>query len=325
MTETDMTMPRTFPAMLIATLVLAALLALAPRPVVAAGEDGETVYASTLTTLRAAPDGEALSSIMPGVPMRVVDKKKGWLKVQLTGWSPEGAEKYLFKEMGQRILVAKITPRGMSQRKVVAQKEDYYESVWQDVRLSGWVASKAVAKDILSVWKAASHLYHQRCTRCHALHRPKEFTANQWPSILKIMTVRAGLSAGKKALVMQFIQTHAKDQKNAVEAPDEPQTAAAPQEDPQKPKITGDAKLARKGAKLFQEHACNACHGDDARTPALPAYPRLAGQSADYAFKQMQDFKAGKRANDEFGVMKENMAEVPEADMRAIAWWLSTL
>jgi len=285
----------------------------------------QTSYTNTQTPLRsAAANGEDIASVSPGAKLLILSEQDGQLEVELTGWSPEGGEKYLFIAINQRIRVAKLTKKGLARRKVIAEKEDYYESIWQDVRLTGWIAKKDTSEDIAQIWKGAQHLFHQRCTRCHALHRPTEFTANQWPSILKIMTVRAGLSAGKKALIVQYMQTHAKDQKLANEPEDDSDLAAA-DEDPTKPKITGDAKLAALGGEMFTEHNCNACHGDDAATPAIPAYPKLAGQSADYAFKQMQDFKSRRRANDQYEIMKESIAEVPEADMRAIAWWLSTL
>ncbi len=313
-----------FPFRLSAALCCMALwLALAPPA--PAATDGQVLYSNTLTSLRdAAVNGTVIASISPAVPLRVLDEKDGQVKVEITGWSPEGGEKYLFTEMGQRIRLAKITEQGLEGRKIIAQKEDYYETIWQDVRLTGWIAKKDVSEDIRTIWKTARHLFHQRCTRCHALHRPTEFTANQWPSILRIMTVRAGLSEGRKALIVQFMQTHAKDQ-NVEDEPEDDSDIAASDEDPTIPKITGDARLAALGAKKFEAHNCPACHGEDAATPAIPAYPKLAGQSADYAFKQMQDFKSRARANDLYEIMKESIAEVPESDMRAIAWWLSTL
>ncbi len=40
--------------------------------------------------------------------------------------------------------------------------------------------------------------------------------------------------------------------------------------------------------------SCFACHGTDGNSIA-PNFPNLAGQSASYLYKQMKDFKAGKR------------------------------
>ncbi len=41
---------------------------------------------------------------------------------------------------------------------------------------------------------------------------------------------------------------------------------------------------------------CAACHNADGNS-TIAQYPKLAGQSADYLLKQLQDYKSGTRAN----------------------------
>jgi len=193
---------------------------------------GQTLYTSTLSDLASAQkDGSVIASVSPGVALNVIETSNGWLKVEISGWSPQGAEKYLFTKMGQRIRLASITDEGMANRTVISKQEDYYENVWNEVRLSGWIKQKDTTADVVSVWQGARALFQKRCTRCHALHRPVEFKANQWPSILKIMTVRAGLSPANKALVTQYLQTYAKDQTGApaLGQEDAPNAATDPQ------------------------------------------------------------------------------------------------
>ena len=79
------------------------------------------------------------------------------------------------------------------------------------------------------------------------------------------------------------------------------------------------------GASLYKSKTCWSCHGKDAKTPLMPAYPKLVGQSADYAFNQMKDIKSGKRNNGNSAAMKGVMGLVNEAEMRQIADWLATL
>jgi len=292
----------------------------------ARGDSGtaqDTLYISSQTSmLDTAEKGLIVADLTPGTRIHVIQQSDGWLQVELTGWSPEGGEKYLFREMGQRIRLAKITEQGLSGRTVVDEQEDYYESIWQDVRLTGWVEAKDTAVELAGIWKKARDLFHQRCTRCHALHRPTEFTANQWPAILKIMTVRAGLSDNLKSLIVQYMQSHAKDQQT-MDEPDEEVAANSGAPDPGKPMIIGDANLASLGSKLYKQRSCIACHGDAGRKPAIPAYPKLSGQNADYLFKQMQDFSNRSRSNDEYEVMGQTLANVPEEERKAIAYWLS--
>ncbi len=78
------------------------------------------------------------------------------------------------------------------------------------------------------------------------------------------------------------------------------------------------------GEALYKAKTCWSCHGKDAKTPLLPIYPKLAGQSEAYAFNQMKDIKSGKRANGQSIAMKGVMGLVNEEEMKAIAKWLAT-
>lgn len=88
--------------------------------------------------------------------------------------------------------------------------------------------------------------------------------------------------------------------------------------------VVGSA-AALDGAELYKTKTCFSCHGKDANTPLLPIYPKLAGQSADYAYAQMADIKSGARSNGQTAAMKGIMHLVSEEEMRAIAEWLATL
>ena len=89
--------------------------------------------------------------------------------------------------------------------------------------------------------------------------------------------------------------------------------------------LSSGASMAADGAALFQAKTCFACHGADAKTPITPLYPKLAGQNKEYLINQMKDIKSGARNNGQTGAMKGIMATVTEADMAAIAEWLSSL
>ena len=81
--------------------------------------------------------------------------------------------------------------------------------------------------------------------------------------------------------------------------------------------------FAADGAKLFAEKTCNACHGPEGKKPLMPNYPKLAGQNAAYAEQQMKDIKSGARSNGNTAAMKGVMHLVEDADMKAIAEYLS--
>lgn len=64
---------------------------------------------------------------------------------------------------------------------------------------------------------------------------------------------------------------------------------------------------------------CFACHGPDGNSLA-DMWPKLAGQLPEYLVRQMQDFKAGRRSDEQMSPMAANLAE---HDMPDIAAWFA--
>jgi cytochrome c553 len=64
---------------------------------------------------------------------------------------------------------------------------------------------------------------------------------------------------------------------------------------------------------------CAACHGADGNSP-LPMNPSLAGQDPEYLFKQLNEFKSGRRNN---AVMMGMVAGLSAEDMRNLAAYYS--
>ena len=65
---------------------------------------------------------------------------------------------------------------------------------------------------------------------------------------------------------------------------------------------------------------CAACHSADGNS-ANPQYPKLAGQSADYLLKQLQDYKSGARVNP---IMLGMVAPLSPQDMEDLAAYFSS-
>lgn len=83
--------------------------------------------------------------------------------------------------------------------------------------------------------------------------------------------------------------------------------------------------FAGDGAKLFQEKTCWSCHGKDGKKPILPDYPKIAGQNAAYAERQMKDIKSGARANGNSAGMKGVMELVSDAEIKDLAVYISKM
>lgn len=81
--------------------------------------------------------------------------------------------------------------------------------------------------------------------------------------------------------------------------------AAPPKGDPEK-------------GKQMASQVCVVCHGIDGNgtEPTNPEFPKLAGKQPEYLFKQLKDFKAGKRKNE---IMAGMVANLTPDDMANIS------
>jgi len=82
--------------------------------------------------------------------------------------------------------------------------------------------------------------------------------------------------------------------------------------------------MAMEGATVYKNKGCFACHGADGSS-SQPFSPKLAGQGKAYTVAQLKDMKNGARDNSNTVVMKGIMESVTEAEIEAIALWLSYL
>lgn len=83
--------------------------------------------------------------------------------------------------------------------------------------------------------------------------------------------------------------------------------------------------FAADGKALYTAKGCSACHGADAKSPIMPAYPKVAGQSKEYTVQQLNDIKSGARSNGLSAAMKGVMAAVSDDEISAISEYLSGL
>ena len=79
--------------------------------------------------------------------------------------------------------------------------------------------------------------------------------------------------------------------------------------------------------ELLTKGACASCHGANFNKPLVPAYPKLAGQHADYLFFALRSY--GVEGNPHVGranaVMSGQVKPYKRAELKAMADYLSTL
>ena len=83
------------------------------------------------------------------------------------------------------------------------------------------------------------------------------------------------------------------------------------------------ADEAPDGETLYTERGCVYCHGTGGRKPALPEYPKLAGQNAAYLTQQTQDIKNRARDNGYTGMMQPAVVSITDEEIAAISAYLA--
>ncbi len=174
------------------------------------------MFTQNVTPLYASVQGkEVIGSISPGtaVALNGAPQRAGARDgVSVDGWSAQGAESVVDVAVGQRIVLTTLSAEAVSQETTIETQRDSYGTVWKHVKLAGFVGSEHLVPDVATVWTSAQKLYSTRCTACHALHAPTEFTANQWPGVLRTMVRNAALDPEEAALVTRYLQAHARAQ-----------------------------------------------------------------------------------------------------------------
>ncbi|MCH9828799.1 MAG: cytochrome c4 [Gammaproteobacteria bacterium] len=89
-----------------------------------------------------------------------------------------------------------------------------------------------------------------------------------------------------------------------------------------RPSGAPDEPAVATGRRVAESRFCASCHQPD--FAGNGAYPRLAGQRADYLTKSLRDFRDGRRSADD-PMMNEVVQGMSDADLVALASFLSQL
>ncbi len=97
-----------------------------------------------------------------------------------------------------------------------------------------------------------------------------------------------------------------------------------------KTQAVAEAKIPEASAKvaeLLKKGACVSCHGESFNKPVSDAYPKVAGQHADYMFVALKSYKTEGnatwgRAN---GIMGGISKQFSNAELKQIAGYVSTM
>lgn len=163
----------------------------------------------TLKTYSTASDSKASGKILPTTGFEVLKVEGDKAFVKLTGWNKGDVSKILYYSKGERIISGAFSKKAELDLKVI-KTEKIGEDEWSNVILTTWIENKKITKDLEALYGKANNLLQTNCGLCHATHPTTEFTANQWPAVIKGMIQRTPLSKEEGWLITQFAQKHAK-------------------------------------------------------------------------------------------------------------------
>lgn len=167
----------------------------------------QSMYALVDLNLKNA-GGTTIGIITPGTKLAIESQTPGSANVTITGWQPKAAAGVIYENIDSQIALVRLTDS--SGVNVVGSKADPYGATWNQVQVSGTVAANMLVTSVASIWSAGAQFYSQKCSQCHTLHQPSEFTANQWPGIVGSMAHNAQLSGSQEDLVVRYLQAHAR-------------------------------------------------------------------------------------------------------------------
>ncbi len=84
-------------------------------------------------------------------------------------------------------------------------------------------------------------------------------------------------------------------------------------------------RLFRAGDASIGVAACSACHAPNGAGNHAAGFPALSGQDVAYTELQLKAFRAGERMNDEAEVMRTTTARLNDAEIAALASYISGL
>ena len=170
----------------------------------------KTQYAEqTLKTYSNASDSKPSGKILPTTGFEVLKVQGDKAQVKLIGWNKGKMARIVYYSKGERIISGAFSKKAKNEIEVL-KTEKIGKNQWTNISLITWIENKALTSDLQALYGKANNLFQTNCGLCHAYHPTKEFSANQWPAVIKGMRPRTPLSKEEGWLITQFAQKHAK-------------------------------------------------------------------------------------------------------------------
>lgn len=169
---------------------------------------GEIMYATSVIGISDSQNSSISGKLLPTSKVQILEKVGDKIKFKVQGFVKDGATNAVYFVPNKRILVTAFAKKNNYKFEKIATKDG-----WDEVSVIGYAKNENFTKDLDGLYKKAKATYTENCSMCHPLHPENEFSANQWPSMIKSMVNRTPMSKDQNFLVVQYLQKHAKDMK----------------------------------------------------------------------------------------------------------------
>lgn len=172
---------------------------------------GDVKYASKVKSLYKDGSDKVVGRLLPTAQVEVLEQKGDKVLLRIEGYAQADKQVALYYVSNRRILNAGFSKNADVEFKITESfKESESKQEWVKASVELWSENADLVESVEPLYKEAQELFGN-CSVCHALHPPKEFNANQWPSVVKSMKSRVGYDSDQEYLVSQYLQKNAKD------------------------------------------------------------------------------------------------------------------
>jgi len=148
-----------------------------------------------------------LAIITKGTKIKVLKKNGDKSLIVVQGWSYEEEPNVeIFYEVGITVALAKLEEISLKNRNVLSKKEDEYEDLWLENKISGWIPSSKISGDFNSLWIKEASFASQRCGTCHGEPKIEAYDAVQFPSLVNLMKSQSGISDEEEKFIVNYYQ-----------------------------------------------------------------------------------------------------------------------
>ncbi len=172
---------------------------------------GDTKYVSKVKSLYKDGDNKVVGRLLPTAQVEVLEQKGDKVLLRIKGYAQKDSKVALYFAPNRRILNVGFSRNvDVSFTNLESFKESESKQEWVLASVELWSENSDLVDKLEPLYTEAEQLF-TNCSICHALHPPKEFSANAWPSVIKSMKSRAGLDSNQEQLLSIYLQKHAKD------------------------------------------------------------------------------------------------------------------